>query len=500
MQNLELKKLKLLGIIPLEDIEEHQLDITTSSIYRSEDILVTIDKDLIVQSAYNLYIGKVKDETKADRVFLVKETLFSKLRDFVIAESARDVQIQSDSETMSDRNFELDKTEVSKILTNILNSAKNRNSSDVHILPKENTTEIKFRENGELKIAQIHPLHYAGFLVNKLKNEAKMDISNKLIPQDGSLTLNIEKEKLELRISTLPTVYGENAVIRLQRSENLGRKRLEGSGFRAEDLATYRDKFQESHGLILNVGGTGTGKSTTFGVTINELVEKFPFKNIVTAEDPVEMKNPNITQVEVNEKQGRTFATVLKALMRQDPDIVLIGEIRDAETAAIGAAAAQTGHLVLATLHANDSFEAISRLRAMGIKNDTISGIASCFLSQVLLKVLCPKCKRQYDLSKEEIQKNGLSFSKAYEPVGCAECDHTGFVGREAAIEVLPIDEEIKQAISDNLSPIEIKRIMRKREFSNIWDNALLKVEEGVTTLEEVKNKIKRDSVLNYKN
>lgn len=498
MTDAELKKLELLGIKPLDSIEAEKLDILLSAKYRSDEILISSDRDLVVKSAYNMSITSVKEDIGGEHVYLIPGNLFDRLRDYIVSENARDVEIQVGNVNFDKNHYELDKTEVAKVLTNILNSAKNKNASDIHVLPKENSTEIAFRENGDLIVNQRYPYHYAGYIINKLKNEAKMDISNKLTPQDGKLFIKVENEMLELRINTLPTVFGEKAAIRLQKADGIGKRSLDRSGFVKEDLEIYRDKFQESNGLILNVGATGAGKSTTFAVTLQELHAIFPYKNIITVEDPVEMRNPDITQVEVNEKQGRTFEVVLRSLMRQDPDIILIGEIRDKETAIMGSQAALTGHLVLGTLHANDSFDAITRLRGMGIDNETIAGIAACFLSQALVKTLCSHCKEERPISESDIKRFNLDFSTQYEPVGCAHCNGTGFSEREAVVEVLPIDTTIKQCISKGLDPIEIKKIMKPTGFRNLWHNALIKVKEGKTTLHEVRSKIKRDSVFNY--
>lgn len=494
----ELRKLNLLGIEHAKGFEKENLDIELSGRYKSEDVLVSKNKEVIIKSAFNLFASEVKEKIGGRVILLIDDVTFDKLNDFMISENAKNVEILKEANEENVEEFELDNTEISKIINNILNSAKNKNVSDVHVCPKEDKTEIKFRENGQLKIAQIHPKHYSGYIVNKLKNEARMDISNKITPQDGKLKIVVENEVLELRINTLPTVYGENSVIRIQKPEAVENRKLETSGFEPEDLERYRSKFKESNGLILNVGGTGTGKSTTFAVTIAELIKYFPYKNIITVEDPVEMKNPSITQIEVNDKQGRTFAVVLRSLMRQDPDIILIGEIRDNETAEIGVQSALTGHLVLATLHANDSFDAITRLRQMGVENQIIASTASCFLSQVLVMKLCPHCRKKETIPASLVSDFQLPFKESYIPVGCNRCDG-GFTQREASIEVLVIDEDIKQAISSGMSSVDIKKVMKKKGFTNLWDNTLKKVERGETTLNELLTKVKRDVIFNFK-
>lgn len=493
----EKKKLELLGITHSEIVNTNDLSVILSDKYKSENVLITVMNDLIVKSAYNLSIARIKKEIEGKSVILISDELFDSLRDFVISESANSVEIGYEPDSEDLESFELDNTEISKIINNILNSAKNKDASDIHVLPKNDKTEINFRIDGEVKTAQTYPKQHASIIINKLKNEAQMDISNKIIPQDGKLKVNVEGETLELRISTMPTIFGENAIIRIQKPEGIENRVLEDSGFLKEDLIKYRKKFKESNGLILNVGGTGTGKSTTFAVTIKELIEAFPYKNIVTVEDPVEIRNPKITQIEINEKQGRTFPIVLRSLMRQDPDIILIGEVRDEETAKIAIQAALTGHMVMATLHANDSFDAVERLRDLGVHDQLIGSTASCFLSQVLLKRLCDNCKEEYILDEKTKEEFDLDFDKAYKSVGCKECFNTGYKGREASIEVLVIDDEIKTIISKGASTVEIKQLIKNKGFKNIWSNSIKKVSMGITTLEEVLSKVKKDVTLN---
>jgi type II secretory ATPase GspE/PulE/Tfp pilus assembly ATPase PilB-like protein len=497
MKEISEEKLKFLGIEKKENILKTDIDVLKSSKYKNKEIFILLDTSIIVKNAFNIYLPEIKSELKNSKVYLINNKLFDNLNNELFSSYSNFLELTNNN-TEIEEDYKLDNTEISKVLNNIFISAKKRKVSDIHILPKEKHTEIRFRENGELIIVNELPKYYAEFLVNKIKTESKLDISNKLTPQDGKLKLEIDNDLLEIRVSTLPTVFGENSVLRIQDITNLSKRRLEDAGFEKEDLEIYRNKVRETYGLVLNVGGTGAGKTNTFHLTISELIEHFPNKNIMTAEDPVEIKNEKITQIEIDEKQKRTYPVVLKSLLRQDPDIILIGEIRDMETASIGIKSSLSGHLVLATLHANDSVNAITRLRDIGIEDHLISSTASCFLSQRLVKKLCPHCKKERDIPIDLKLSLNLEFSKDFIPVGCEECNHKGYIDRIAVIEVLDIEEDLKSYISNGKSEVDIKKILKKKNFKNLWTNGLIKVKEGITTIEEIQTHIKRDAILNY--
>lgn len=497
MKEISEEKLKLLGIEKKDNLLKKDIDLLKSSKYKNKEIFILLDNSIVVKEVFNIHLPEIKEELKPTNIYLINNKLFENLNNELFSSYSNFFELKNtNNEEIVD--YKLDNTEISKVLNNIFISAKRRKVSDIHILPKEKHTEIKFRENGDLIVINELPKYYSEFIVNKIKTESKLDISNKLTPQDGKLKIEVENDLLEIRVSTLPTVYGENSVLRIQDISNLSKRKLEEAGFEKEDLEIYRNKVRETYGLVLNVGGTGAGKTNTFHLTINELIEHFPNKNIMTAEDPVEIKNEKITQIEIDEKQKRTYPVVLKSLLRQDPDIILIGEIRDIETASIGIKSSLSGHLVLATLHANDSVNAVTRLRDIGIEDHLISSTAACFLSQRLVKKLCPHCKKERDIPIDLKLSLDLDFSKDYIPVGCEECNYKGYIDRTAVIEVLDIEEELKSAISNGKSEVEIKKILKKKNFNNLWKNGLKKVKEGITTIEEIQTHIKRDAILNY--
>jgi len=491
------KILKSLDIDIRENVEENEINLQKSLQYTKEGVLFLNDNSLIIKNPYENKIYSIKSKEKIEKTYLINENIFQKLKEKVLNSEESSITVENEEEELNYN--ELDDTEVSQLIKNVIFAAMTKNVSDIHILPKEKNCEIKFRDNGDLILYKKVPKAYSQIIVNKLKSLANMDITKSLEPQDGKASMDINGKSAECRISTLPTIWGENAVMRVQQADNLFDITLDDIGFYPEDLAIYRNSFKKPTGLILNVGATGSGKTTTFYLTIAELIDFYKGKkNIVTAEDPVEIKFDKITQIEVDERQNRSFAKVLKALMRQDPDIILIGEIRDEETAGIAAKAALTGHSVLATLHANDSITAITRLRDVGVSNVLIAAIGNAFLSQKLLKKLCPICKKERRITPKESEKFGFKENGiTYEKVGCNSCNNSGYKGRLAVSEVLEIDSVIKGAISKGLSEVEIKQAAKEKGFKNLWINGVRRMEEGIISLEDLVSTITRDIIIN---
>jgi len=498
MSQYDANILKILKIEEIENVEMEEIDIPKSSKYDDKEILILKNSSALLCNPYEKSLHSVKKIEKLETTYLLNDNKFKQLKNKVVLLGGDDATIGDQMEEVS-KDDSLDDTEVSQVLKSIFQAAITKNVSDVHILPKEKDCQIKFRETGDFVLYKSLPKSYGPFLINKLKTlSSNMDITNNLKPQDGKASIEINNTNIEVRISTLPTIWGENAVMRVQQVDDVFDLTLEDTGFFPDDLIVYRRSFKRPTGLLLNVGATGSGKTTTFYLTINELVQHYQGKkNIVTAEDPVEIKFDLITQVEVEDRQGRSFAQVLKALMRQDPDIILIGEIRDEETGGIAVKASLTGHAVLATLHANDSITAITRLRDIGISDPLIAAVGNCFISQRLTKKLCPSCKRKKTLSPKVVEDNGMSFNTVYEKVGCESCGHTGYKGRIAISEVLEIDADFKEGISNSLSEIDLKKIARDKNFRNLWFNGLRRAEEGTISFEDLTSSITRDVIVN---
>lgn len=483
-----------LGFLSLEKIDIENIDFEKTISNEKSGVIILKD-GIVIYDLYNRNIFKLKKDLNISNIYIVTKEEFDKARQFILE---KDFDKIEEGLSFDLKEEALDDTEVNKLLHSILLSAIKINVSDVHILPKDNKTYIKFRDSGDLKIHKELPYNYCNLLINKLKSKGDMDITNKMIPQDGKARFSIEGSNVEVRINTLPTIFGENAVLRVQQTDNVFNSTLDSLGFFPEDLEKYRNAFNQPTGMILNVGATGAGKTTTFYLSIAEMVTKYKGeKNIMTVEDPVEIRFPEITQIEADDKQNRGFAEVLRAFMRQDPDIILLGEVRDAETANIAIKASITGHLVLSTLHANDSFNAITRLRDLGVSDTLISSTMQCILSQKLTKKLCPHCKVKTEVSQSVVEKYGLLSNEVYEAVGCSKCNNTGYKGRTAIVEVLTFDEELKTAISNGLTEIELKKIGRAKAFSNLWKNGIKKIYNGDTTLEQIDLVLTKDSIMN---
>lgn len=492
-QEQEDKIIKLMGINRIDrlSIEELNLDLTLK--YINKNLFLTKDMDLIVKDPLNMQIHVIKKELQINRILLLNPNKFEEIYETLLSNSEKNIIVTNEENQDKE---ELDNTEISKLLYQIFYAAKIRGVSDIHILPKKEGTLVKFRIDGKLDLYNKYPRNYCTVLINKIKSESGMDQFINHLPQDGKLKAKIDKDAMELRVSTLPTIYGENAVMRVVNTDSLFDIGLEDIGFEPEDLKIYRRNFLEPYGMIINVGSTGAGKTTTFYLTLHELFEYFPHKNICTVEDPVEIKFEKALQVQVQENIGRDFPVILKSLLRQDPDIILIGEMRDSETAEIGIRAALTGHLVLSTLHATDSFNAITRLRDLEISNTLLSSTISCILSQRLSRRLC-SCKEEYEIPDNIKEKYGLSFDKAFRANGCPKCNNIGYKGRTAIIEVWELDEDYKNAIAFGEGEVKVKHLAREKNFQNLWKNGLKKVERGILSFEELESVVKPDKIIN---
>jgi len=369
--------------------------------------------------------------------------------------------------------------------------AVNLGASDIHIEPQEKKLVVRYRVDGVLRIFHELPINIKDALTARFKIMANLDISERRKPQDGRIRAKIGNKKVDLRVSTVPVVYGEKIVMRIQEAEKYLSVRLEDLGFEPDDLEKFRNAIRKPWGMILVTGPTGSGKTTTLYAALME--RNKPDVNIMTVEDPVEVSIPGLNQVQVNERIGLTFATVLRAFLRQDPDIILIGEIRDTETAEIGIRAALTGHLVFSTLHTNDAPSSITRLVDMGIEPFLVGSSLILVVAQRLVRKLCPKCKLVDDTPKEALVRLGvlksldedITIYKA-NPEGCDECKGTGYKGRTAVHEILEVDEEMRRLIIRGASAEDIRDLARRKGMRTLHEAGILKVRRGITDIAEM--------------
>ncbi len=383
----------------------------------------------------------------------------------------------------------VDEGPIVKFVNALITRAVQERASDIHVEPQERDLRIRFRVDGVLHevLTQSRKVH-AG-VVSRLKIMADLDIAERRRPQDGRISLRANGKAVDLRISTLPTVFGEKVVMRiLDKSSIL--LQLSDLGFLDHNFVRYEASYRRPYGMILVTGPTGSGKSTTLYATLN--VINRPEVNIVTVEDPVEYRLPGVNQVQIHNKGGLTFPAALRSILRQDPDVVLVGEMRDHETAQIGMEAALTGHLVLATLHTNDAPSAVTRLSEMGVDPFLVASSVECVLAQRLARRLCPRCREPYQPTPEEMRTAGLPWSPGdetpalYRSIGCPACSNTGYRGRLAVHEVMHVTEEVERLIVAKASSDEVGRLARAQGMQTLREDGLAKVLMGLTTLEEI--------------
>lgn len=378
-----------------------------------------------------------------------------------------------------------DDAPIIKLINAMLGEAIKEGASDIHIETFELSLSIRFRVDGVLREVLAPSRKLAPLLVSRVKVMAKLDIAEKRVPQDGRISLRIGGRAVDVRVSTMPSSHGERVVMRLL-DKNATRLDLHSLGMTAENHETFRKLIARPHGIILVTGPTGSGKSTTLYAGLQEL--NSTERNILTVEDPIEFDIDGIGQTQVNPKVDMTFARGLRAILRQDPDVVMVGEIRDLETAQIGVQASLTGHLVLSTLHTNTAVGAITRLRDMGIEPFLISSSLLGVLAQRLIRTLCPDCKQGYEADKEQKKVFGLEESQPltlYRAIGCEACNSKGYRGRTGIHELLQIDDNVQELIHSEVGEQLIEKEIRSYTPS-IRDDGLEKVRQGITTLEEV--------------
>jgi type IV pilus assembly protein PilB len=371
----------------------------------------------------------------------------------------------------------------------LITQAVNDRASDIHIEPEERSLRVRYRIDGVLHEVMNPPKSVQAGMISRLKIMADINIAERRIPQDGRIGIVVQGKQIDIRVSTLPTVNGEKIVMRLLDKSSVLLE-LKDLGFRQENFNRYEESFTKPYGMILVTGPTGSGKSTTLYATLNILNR--PDVNIVTVEDPVEYRLAGINQVQTHPKAGLTFASALRSILRQDPDIILIGEIRDRETAQIAVESALTGHLVLSTLHTNDAPSSVTRLVEMGIEPFLVASALDSVLAQRLARKLCEKCREPYMPTEDELVvakfpfEEGEELPKLYRAIGCTACGNTGYKGRMALHEVMTVTEDIERLTVEHASSEAISRVAQEQGMALLRNDGMEKVKDGLTSIEEV--------------
>jgi type IV pilus assembly protein PilB len=421
----------------------------------------------------------------------------------ILEEASEDFKLQlmpgssEEGEVLSIDRLTKDSSPMIKLVDTIILNAIQSRASDIHIESRDREVIIKYRVDGALYKA-MEPIDkkFAETVISRVKIMSELDIAEKRIPQDGRFRMNYKKRPIDFRVSIMPNIYGEDAVIRILDKESIKKEftelNLDVLGFTRYDLEKIRKYIKEPYGMFLVTGPTGSGKTTTLYAAISEI--KSEEDKIITIEDPVEYQIPGIIQVPVNEKKGLTFARGLRSILRHDPDKIMVGEIRDPDTAHIAVQSALTGHLVLTTVHANNVVDVIGRLLHMGLEPYNFVSALNCISAQRLVRVICPSCKAEVKYSSKMLQESGLDVEQYknvtfYEGKGCIDCSGTGFKGRTAIMELLEMSDIIREMILQRRPAAEIKKAAKQQGMVFLREAAVDRVRKGITTLQEI-NKV----------
>ncbi len=391
-----------------------------------------------------------------------------------------------DEEEIVEQEIMNEDSPVVRLVNQMLQQAVQLQASDIHIDPQESRVQIRYRIDGELRTERILARSMLGMIVARIKIMADLNIAERRLPQDGRFKMQVDFKTIDLRVSTLPTIHGEKVVLRILDLHS-GVKELEKLHFQESNLSLVKSMIERPYGMILVTGPTGSGKTTTLYSALFRLNRENV--NIITVEDPVEYQLEGINQVQVNPATGLTFAAGLRSILRQDPNIIMVGEIRDNETAGIAVRASLTGHLVLSTIHTNDAVSTITRLKDMGIEPYLIASSLLGVISQRLVRSICSECKESYEPTEQEriyLERRGVEIKRLYRGKGCGVCNKTGYRGRLAIHEVLAIDDELRRMISGGATQEELRQASKKKGMIPLVRDGLHKAEMGLTTLQEV--------------
>jgi type IV pilus assembly protein PilB len=436
--------------------------------------------DVAIMTGYEVRVAVASPEAIADLI-----SRMDRMEDVVSEQTSPEEAEDGGGEIVNLRET-ADDAPVVKLVNQIVAQAVERGASDVHLAPDGHEVRVRIRVDGILHDITTVPRRMAAGVVSRVKIMADLDIAERRLPQDGRVGLTVDGRHVDLRIVTLPSVHGESIVMRILDKDSVVMK-LDKLGMAEHERDRFERAFHQTHGAVLVTGPTGSGKSTTLYAALLEL--NTPEKNIITVEDPVEYEIQGLTQVQVANKAGLTFATGLRAMVRADPDVIMVGEIRDRETAQIAVESALTGHLVLSTLHTNDAPSAVTRLTEMGIEPFLVASAVDCVVAQRLARMLCSNCKRRTIVTAETLRDNGykaLVDLEAYEPVGCKRCNGTGYRGRVGIYEVMPVTPDIRRLALDRRSADELREVAMREGMRRLRDDGLEKARQGLTSVSEI--------------
>ncbi len=475
-------------VVPLrEEGESLVIAIGEPARYRELDELERgLGRQLVIEVAAPFQIEEILARNRTSSFLLDKASEELKL-EIISDDDGENEDLEATSETSSP---------IIKLVHSLLVNGIERRASDIHVETKEEQVLLKYRIDGVLYAAMdpVDRQHHS-MIVSRLKVMAELDVAEKRVPQDGRFKLKIRGRPIDFRVSIMPSIYGEDVVVRILDKESISEQfselRLDVLGFPDHELKRFRKFIREPYGMVLVTGPTGSGKTTTLYAALSEIAS--PEEKIVTVEDPVEYRIPHITQVPVNEKKGLTFARGLRSILRHDPDTIMVGEVRDAETAQIAVQAALTGHLVFTTVHANNAFDVIGRFLHMGVEPHNFVSALNCVMAQRLVRSVCEGCRDKISIDPDELDLSGLDDADRNRDFfvgrGCYQCHGTGFHGRTAVCELLSLNDRLRELILEQRSTTELKRAAREEGMISIRDHALEKVFSGVTTLAEI-NKV----------
>ena len=457
----------------------------------ADELAVRLGRDVVVKVATQAQIEDILKKTEQSQRVLEEATEGFRL-DVVRESDNDDATISAERLTAT-----ADMSPVIRLVDSTLFNALERRASDIHIETRDAEVVVKYRIDGVLHPAMA-PLakEWHSTIISRIKVMSELDIAERRVPQDGRFRVRYKGRFIDFRVSIMPTVYGEDAVLRILDKQSLSEKfrtlNLDVVGFSEVELKRLRRYIREPYGMVLVTGPTGSGKTTTLYAAVSEIQSEED--KIITIEDPVEYQLKGITQIPVNEKKGLTFARGLRSILRHDPDKIMVGEIRDLETAQIAIQSALTGHLVFTTVHANNVVDVIGRFLNMGVEPYNFVSSLNCILAQRLVRVICENCKHAVRYTREELEESGLPYAQwkgvsFYEGTGCIECHGTGFRGRTAICELLDLSDHIREMIVDKKATAEIKHAAQKEGMMFLRESGLEKVRAGVTTLREL-NKV----------
>ena len=471
--------LKKYTCIPFE-LDPYNANILHLAMADPMDMMAIDDISIVTNLQVEPYIATTRDiRTAIDRWYGASETLDAARR---FTKEREQLRVNTGEETGAD----VSDAPIVQLVRSLLEQAIRQRASDVHIEALESKVRVRYRIDGTLYEKMVYDNSLLPAISTRIKIMGGMDISEKRKPQDGRMTIMVDRQEYDIRISSVPTVHGEKIVMRISSKLSLTKNKKE-LGLAPDELKRFDHMLSAPYGIIFVTGPTGSGKSTTLYTALSELNKEAV--NIVTVEDPVEADIEGINQIQVNNKVNLTFASALRSILRQDPDIIMIGEIRDRETAGIAVQASITGHLVVSTLHTNNAAGTLNRMADMGVERYLIADSVVGVIAQRLVRKLCPHCRKKRLATEEEkrlLKQDTYKEMEIYEPTGCDLCNHTGYFGRTGVFEIMEVNEEIRDLIAEGGSSEELENAARRAGMCTLHDNGIRYVLEGITSIEEM--------------